>query len=113
MNVLFILAMHVLRALAILLGSGGSKALMDENLLLKQQLLVLNGGRKRAPRVSPFQRLFLGFWCQFLSSQRSGFSSFRGAPGRNDTPGIPRSPILLEFTPSGGEASGIQNLFQR
>ena len=70
MNVLFILAAHLLRTLSILLGSGGSKALMAENLLLKQKLLVLNRGRKRVPRVSSFQRLFLGFWCQFLSPRR-------------------------------------------
>ena len=69
-NVLLVLAAHVLRALAILIGSGGPRALIAENLLLKPQLLVLNRARNRAPRVSPSHRLLLGFWCQFLSPRR-------------------------------------------
>ena len=59
MNVIMILAVHGLRSLVILLGSGGSKALLAENLLLKQQLLVLNRARRRAPRISLLHRLLL------------------------------------------------------
>ncbi|MGD8617228.1 MAG: helix-turn-helix domain-containing protein, partial [Gammaproteobacteria bacterium] len=33
---------------------------------MKQQLLVLNRSRRRAPNLSPLDRLLLGFWSLFL-----------------------------------------------
>ena len=38
-----------------------------ENLLLKQQLIVLRRARKRAPNVTSSDRLRFGFWSMFLS----------------------------------------------
>jgi len=70
MNLLFTLVAHVLRNVAILLQPGGCRSIIAENLLLKQQLLVLNRARKRAPNLPPTQRLFLAFWCQFLKRSR-------------------------------------------
>jgi transposase InsO family protein len=70
MNLLFTLLAHVLRSLVIVVQPGGSKSIIAENLLLKQQLLVLNRARKRAPNLPPIHRLFFAFWCQFLKRRR-------------------------------------------
>ncbi len=43
-----------------LLRLGGMKALIAENLLLKQQLLLITRSRKRAPNLSPLDRFLLG-----------------------------------------------------
>ena len=43
---------------------------MAENLLLKQQLIVLRRARKRAPNLTPSDRLLCGFWTMFLSQSR-------------------------------------------
>jgi len=70
MNTLFPLLAHSLRNVAVLFRPGGSKSIMAENLLLKQQLLVLDRSRKRAPNITPIQRLLLAFCCQFLNRRR-------------------------------------------
>ena len=70
MNLLFTVMAHFLRNIAILLQPGGCKSIIAENLLRKQQLLVLNRSRKRAPNLPPIQRLLLAFWCQFLKRSR-------------------------------------------
>ena len=51
-------------------GSGGMRAVMAENLLLKQQLIVLRRARKRAPNLTPSDRLLCGFWSLFLGPER-------------------------------------------
>ena len=56
-----------LTTLARLLGSGGAKAIVADSLLMKQQLLVINRSRKRAPNLSVIDRFLLGFWSLFLS----------------------------------------------
>ena len=43
---------------------------MAENLLLKQQLIVLRRARKRAPNLTSSDRLLRGFWSIFLSPGR-------------------------------------------
>ena len=53
-----------------LCGSSGVRAVMAENLLLKQQLIVLRRARKRAPNLTPSDRLLCGFWSVFLSPGR-------------------------------------------
>ena len=58
---------HLLARLAVLLGTGGTRAVLAENLLLKQQLLVLQRSRRRAPNLRPADRLLFGFYSQFLS----------------------------------------------
>ena len=47
--------------LAILLGTGGTRAVLAESILLKQQLLVLQRSRRRAPNLRLADRLLLGF----------------------------------------------------
>jgi hypothetical protein len=43
---------------------------MAENLLLRQQLIVLRRGRQRAPNLTRTDRLLCGFWSLFLGSGR-------------------------------------------
>ena len=68
-DLLLILA-HLLTTLAKLLGPGGAKAIVADSLLMKQQLIVINRSRRRAPNLTVIDRLLLGFWSLFLSSHR-------------------------------------------
>ena len=70
MKVAIVLLAHLLVRVAMLLRPGGVKAVLAENLLLKQQLLVLQRSRRRAPNLCPIGRLFLGFWTLFLHPRR-------------------------------------------
>src|SRR5438045_887541 len=45
-------------------------AVLAENILLKQQLLILRRSRRRAPNLRPVDRVLLGFCSQFLSPRR-------------------------------------------
>lgn len=65
-DLLLILA-HLLTTLAKLLGPGGAKAIVADSLLMKQQLIVINRSRRRAPNLTIIDRLLLGFWSSFLS----------------------------------------------
>ena len=67
MKDLALLLIHLLTTLAKLLGPGGAKAIVADSLLMKQQLLVINRSRKRAPNLSVLDRFLLGFWSLFLS----------------------------------------------
>jgi len=55
----FVLVAHLLATLVKLMRPDGARSVMAESLLLKHQLLVLNRGRKRAPMLSPWDRLLL------------------------------------------------------
>jgi hypothetical protein len=61
------LLIHLLTTLAKFLGPGGAKAVVADSLLMKQQLLVINRSRHRAPNLSVLDRFLLGFWSLFLS----------------------------------------------
>ena len=58
---------HLLTTLAKLLGPGGAKAIVADSLLMKQQLLIINRSRRRAPNLTPSDRMLLGFWSLFLN----------------------------------------------
>jgi hypothetical protein len=66
MKDVFLLLTHFLTTLANLLGPGGTKTVITENLLLQQQLLVVTRSRRRAPNLSTVDRFFMGFWSLFL-----------------------------------------------
>ncbi|MDB4224732.1 hypothetical protein N9850_13250, partial [Granulosicoccus sp.] len=70
MRDLLILVAHLLSTIATLLGPGGARAVVANSLLMKQQLLVINRHRKRAPRLTPLDRFLLGFWSLFLIHRR-------------------------------------------
>ena len=65
-----ILIFHLLTLVARLLGPGGGRAIIAENLLLKQQLLIHSRCRKRAPNLSVQDRALFGFWTLFLNPRR-------------------------------------------
>ncbi len=68
---------------------GGVRAVIAENLLLKQQLIVLRRSRRRAPNLTVGDRLLCGFGSLFLS------------PGRIRTVAIGVRPsTLLTFHPA-------------
>lgn len=70
MKDIFILLAHLLTTIAKLLGPGGAKAVIAENLLLKQQLLVVTRSQRRAPNLSSADRFLIGFWSLFLRPGR-------------------------------------------
>jgi putative transposase len=67
---MIILFIHLLTTGAKLLDPGGAKAIIAENLLLKQQLLVVTRSRRRAPNLSTADRFLMGFWSLFLRPGR-------------------------------------------
>ena len=62
--------LHLAVKAAKLCGPGGVRAVIAENLLLKQQLIVLRRARQRAPNLRRSDRLLCGFWSLFLSPGR-------------------------------------------
>ncbi len=70
MTNLLVLLAHLLTTVAKLLGPGGTRAVVADSLLLKQQLLVLNRSRRRAPNLFALDRILLGFWSLFLNPRR-------------------------------------------
>ena len=80
MKNLFLIFAHILATISKLLRPGGAKALVFENLLLKQQLLIINRSRLRAPNLAPLDRLFLGFLVTHLGPRRTVRSSITIKP---------------------------------
>ena len=64
------LFMHLLVLFAKSLKSGGTKATIAENLLLKQQLIVLSRARKKAPNLQTSDRFLLGALSLLISPRR-------------------------------------------
>jgi putative transposase len=48
---LAVLFLHLLATVARLAGSGGARSVVAESVLVKQQLLILNRSRARAPNL--------------------------------------------------------------
>jgi putative transposase len=65
-----LMLLHLLTTIAKLLGPGGAKAVVPENLLMKQQLLVIRRARRPAPNHSALDRCLFGFWSLFLDGHR-------------------------------------------
>jgi len=66
MKVLLLMLARLLTTLAKLLGPGGAKAIVADSLLTKQQLLIINRSRRRAPNLTPIDRMLLDLWTLFL-----------------------------------------------
>ncbi|MCB1699019.1 MAG: hypothetical protein KDI34_22590, partial [Halioglobus sp.] len=64
------LLFNLLATLAKLLPPGGGCAVIAENLLLKQQLIIHSRSRQRAPNLSTGDRALLGIWSLFLNPKR-------------------------------------------
>jgi len=61
---------HLAAVAAKLLGPGGVRAVVAENLLLKHQLIVLRRSRQRAPNLTVIDRFLFGIGSLFLSPGR-------------------------------------------
>ena len=70
MKDLLLTLLHLAVMTATLCGRGGVRAVIAENLLLKQQLVVLRRRRQRAPHLTANDRLMFGFGSLFLSPGR-------------------------------------------
>ena len=67
---LFLTLVHLVAVTAKLIGPGGVRAVIAENLALKHQLLVLRRGRHRAPHLTSADRLLFGGASLFLNAGR-------------------------------------------
>jgi len=68
-NVIYLL-FALLTTLAKLLRPGGSRTVIAENLLLKQQLIIHSRSRQRAPNLTIHDRALLSFRSLFLNPRR-------------------------------------------
>ena len=64
------LLFRLLTTIAKLIQPGGSRSVIAENLLLKQQLIIHSRSRQRAPNLTTRDRTVLGFLSLFLDSRR-------------------------------------------
>lgn len=70
MKELFVLIAHLLATLVKLAQPGGARAVAAESIALKHQLLMMQRTRKRAPSLTPWDRLFVGLCSRWLSPNR-------------------------------------------
>ena len=70
MKDLLLLLAHLLTTITKLLWTGGARTIVADSLLMKQQLLVINRSRRRAPNLSALDRFLFGFWSLFLNPRR-------------------------------------------
>src|SRR6516162_7362546 len=70
MKDLLLTLLHLAVVTAKLCGPGGVRAVITENLVLKQQLVVLRRARRRSPNLALSDRLLWGFGSLFLSPGR-------------------------------------------
>ena len=70
MKDIVLVVIHLGVTAAKLLGPGGMRAVVAENVLLKQQLIVLRRPRRRAPNLTVMDRFLLGFGSLFLRPGR-------------------------------------------
>jgi putative transposase len=70
MRNLLALFIHLIATLARLLGPGGVRSIVAESLLLKHQLLIVNRSRQRAPNLSAWDRILVGWMALFVRPTR-------------------------------------------
>ncbi len=70
MRDLIILLVHLISTLARLLGPGGLRSVVAETLLVKQQMLILNRSRKRAPNLRASDRFISGICALLMRPSR-------------------------------------------
>src|SRR5271169_6322532 len=70
MREVFILTAHLLVTLAKLARPGGFRVEAAESLAVKHQLLIMKRSRQRAPNLTSWDRLKLGFCALFVSRER-------------------------------------------
>jgi putative transposase len=70
MRIVASLFIHLLWTLIRLLRPGGSRSVVAETLLVKQQLLILNRSRQRAPALRPADRVIAGLLAAMIRPAR-------------------------------------------
>src|SRR5467141_2971151 len=65
MREILVLFVHLIATVVRLARPGGFRAVVAESVLVRHQLLVLNRGRKRAPKLQVFDRIIAGL-CTLL-----------------------------------------------
>jgi putative transposase len=70
MKLLFQLLGHLLMTFARLAGPGGFRSVVAESLAVKHQLLIMKRPQRRAPNLTAWDRLMLGFWTLLVSPKR-------------------------------------------
>jgi hypothetical protein len=65
-----ILLIHLIATIARLFTPGGARTIVAESVLLKQQLLVLNRARERAPNLRPLDRIVTALCAGFMRPTR-------------------------------------------
>jgi transposase InsO family protein len=70
MRELAILFVHLIATLAKCLRPGGVRGVLAESLLLKQQLIVLNRSRERAPNLRAADRVIAALYASFIEPRR-------------------------------------------
>ena len=102
------LLFHLLTTLAKLIRPGGSRSVIAENLLLKQQLIIHSRSRLRAPNLSTQDRALLGFLSLFLNPRRIARSAILLKPStllRFHT-AMKKRKYRLMYSPGGGRKPG-------
>ena len=70
MKELFVLIAHLLTTLITLARPGGVRAVAAESMALKLQLVVVHRTRKRAPPMTPWDRLVFGLCALWIAPSR-------------------------------------------
>ena len=70
MRDLLLLGIHLLVIVAKLLRPGGVRTVAAESLLLKQQIIIGNRSRRRAPNLTSIDRFVLGLLALFINPRR-------------------------------------------
>ncbi len=70
MRLLFPLLGHLLVTLARLTSTGGVRSVVAESLAVKHQLLIMKRSQRRAPNLTSWDRLLLGFYTLLVSPRR-------------------------------------------
>ena len=82
-----ILLVHLIATLARLMGPGGLRSVVAESVLVKQQLLILNRSRHRAPNLCASDRILAGSVCTVHAPGPGDSLSDRAETV--DDPGVP------------------------
>jgi len=64
------LLFNLISALAKLIRPGGGRSIIAENILLRRQLIIHSRSRRRAPNLTPLDRILLGFLSLFMAPRR-------------------------------------------
>ena len=108
MKDLIFLVFQLLTTMAKLNRPGGGRAVIAENLILKQQLIIHSRSRQRAPNLSTQDRALLGFWSLFLNPRRIARSAIIIKPSTlfRFHNALKKRKYRLLYSPSGGRKPG-------